>query len=263
MNVKITIKKQLFGIAALVAILCSQSCGMEQNHCERLESGLVALTDEIKVHILSFLEVRDLTTMSEVDREFYGITQDESLWRNLCLRERLSKKSENISWKTNFIDNHTTISVKLTVLTGREISFGVFSCIEVILGGENYYTVYESAMKYPDSFLFDDGKIYQKACIPSKKHLVVNFNDASKIAEIILKKGSLPNKLSYSLRLQSDIPKNSYRYGISYYVLLNKEVDVNYAEHTDFNVNMLKEIQLDLRDNAERGRVNLVFKTLK
>ncbi|XXH03083.1 hypothetical protein Hte_009473 [Hypoxylon texense] len=66
-------------------------------------SYLETLPDEIFLHILSFLESRDIVVLQSLSRHFLGLCRDSNLWRNKCLsaspvRERIKLYRLGSDW---------------------------------------------------------------------------------------------------------------------------------------------------------------------
>ncbi|KAI1772666.1 F-box domain-containing protein [Hypoxylon cercidicola] len=66
-------------------------------------SYLETLPDEIFLHILSFLESRDIVILQSLSKHFLGLCRDNNLWRNKCLsaspvRERIKLYRSGSDW---------------------------------------------------------------------------------------------------------------------------------------------------------------------
>ncbi|KAI6089759.1 F-box domain-containing protein [Hypoxylon rubiginosum] len=66
-------------------------------------SHLETLPDEIFLHILSFLESRDIVILQSLSKQFLGLCRDSNLWRNKCLssspvRERIKLYRSGSDW---------------------------------------------------------------------------------------------------------------------------------------------------------------------
>ncbi|KAL4226560.1 F-box only protein 7 [Mactra antiquata] len=63
--------------------------------------GLLALTQEIKLKILSYLDLRSLLRMSSICQEFHDICDDHYVWRRLYLKEFGNRSDMSLSqdWK--------------------------------------------------------------------------------------------------------------------------------------------------------------------
>lgn len=73
-----------------------ESSGLPPSH------GLLALAVETQLKILSYLDLRSLLNVSEVCHTLHGLSQDETLWRLLCLADlKLKDKSQKncSTWK--------------------------------------------------------------------------------------------------------------------------------------------------------------------
>lgn len=63
---------------------------------------VVEIPVDVWLHILSFLEFRDLCHLSQLNNFFHDLCQDESTWRRLVLRNGWKRDPHTSSWKECF-----------------------------------------------------------------------------------------------------------------------------------------------------------------
>ncbi|AMQ10706.1 hypothetical protein [Brazilian marseillevirus] len=57
------------------------------------------LSNEVVLHILSFCGPKELCLFGETSQGFLPLTEDESLWKNLCQEKGYPEKTGNSSWR--------------------------------------------------------------------------------------------------------------------------------------------------------------------
>lgn len=65
--------------------------------------GFMALPAEVKLVLLSNLDVKSITRLSRTCKELKVITEDSSLWQHLCFRDFGISNKESSSWKSEYM----------------------------------------------------------------------------------------------------------------------------------------------------------------
>ncbi|KAI1209697.1 F-box domain-containing protein [Annulohypoxylon truncatum] len=86
-------------------------------------SHLENLPDEIFLHILSFLEARDVVILQSVSKHFLGLCRDGNFWRNKCLSTPSVRERIRLFWSgSDWIDEEgATLSGAPTTGEGSQI----------------------------------------------------------------------------------------------------------------------------------------------
>jgi len=72
------------------------------------------LPSELKMHILSFLDIQCVARMAQLNKEWYSLCSDEELWQNRCSNVYPNlKKPVSRSWKWLFQSNYHTFVQKM------------------------------------------------------------------------------------------------------------------------------------------------------
>ncbi|XP_071961279.1 F-box only protein 7-like [Antedon mediterranea] len=79
---------------------------MRQNLNLPVLYGFLALMPEIQLKILSFLNVRDLMSLSSVCKHLHSLSNDSALWRRLAIKDFSLRKNKDTNWKRVYIQNY-------------------------------------------------------------------------------------------------------------------------------------------------------------
>lgn len=121
---------------AVALLFSTASFGMEQPGREN--SLLLNLPTELQVAVLSHLDAKELSIVSEVNKEMNAVSNDAFLWKNLCAQKGVTILPHGETWKDHYIDMATTKTVRMTAYFNL-MDLTRMSTIEVNFNGKAYW----------------------------------------------------------------------------------------------------------------------------